>query len=210
MRITTLLCIVLASAMLQAQTMSGGMSGGMNGGMSGGARGASPAGNGHGMRPGNGLVGPRVRHHQVPGNGGLWLPYEYWGDDWEDSGSDYAENQPADDGSQEPVPASRPVVMASRQPITPPAQSPKLVEIPLPKDAAATPQAPTLFVLTNGERLESQNYVLTSDWLRVEIGRKQVTIPISSLDLPATIAANRERGIEMNVPRDHSSVYLSF
>jgi hypothetical protein len=36
------------------------------------------------------------------------------------------------------------------------------------------------------------------------------TIPVSALDLDATIAANHERGIEVPIPRDRNTVFLGF
>jgi hypothetical protein len=198
---TILMCFVLGSATLQAQRTGS----------------DSQVGNGNRMGSGNGLFRPHgFGHHRRSGGGALLLPYGYWGD-WDDSSWGYGDYSP-DNGAQEssyPAAAnesSRPVVvMASQQPAAPPAVSPKLVEIPLSKDGAATRQkAPALFVLTSGERLEGYRYVLTSDSLRVEVGGKQLTIPVTALNVPATIAANQERGIDMMIPQDHSSLFLGF
>src|SRR5689334_23364189 len=149
---------VLASTTLSAQRMSGG------------ARGGPQVANGNRMAPGISLSGPRGDgHHHQSGDGTVLVPYGYWGD-WEDSGWDYSDYPPPDNGAQEPSypqaanPPSRPAaLMASEQPVATPAQSPKLVEIPLSKDSAAVrSQAAAVFVLTSGERLESHRYVLTS------------------------------------------------
>jgi hypothetical protein len=67
-----------------------------------------------------------------------------------------------------------------------------------------------LFVLTNGERLESRHFLLTGEALQIQVGRQQRTIPVSTLDLDATIAANHKRGIEVSIPRDRSTVFLGF
>ena len=99
--------------------------------------------------------------------------------------------------------------MADRQPSAPP-QSPKLVEIPVPKDAVAKPNSPAVFVLNNGEQLESRRYVLSVDSLRVEVGRNQRIIPIGALNVDATIAANQGRGIELTFPQDRTSLFLGF
>ncbi len=87
----------------------------------------------------------------------------------------------------------------------------KLIEVPLSKDVpVAKQQPPTLFVLKDGGRLESRYYLLTVQSLQIEIGGQQRTIPVSTLDLDATIAANHNRGIEVIVPRNQSTVFLGF
>ncbi len=103
---------------------------------------------------------------------------------------------------------------------TPPAsppESPKLIEIPLSKEvmpskqvSAARSQPPTVFVLKDGEQLESRFYLLTASSLQIEVGRQRRTIPVSTLAINATIAANRERGIELSIPRDRNTVFLGF
>jgi hypothetical protein len=83
--------------------------------------------------------------------------------------------------------------------------------VPESKEApAAKPQLPALFVLKGGERLESRNYVLTAQSLQIEVGRQRREIPLGTLDLDATIAANHQRGIELTIPRDRSAVFVSF
>ena len=91
-----------------------------------------------------------------------------------------------------------------------PVQSPQLIEVPLPKDAVVKPQPPALFVLTNGEKLESRRYVLSADSLQIDVGRRQRTIPISDLNVDATIAANQQRGIDVAIPQDRSSLFVGF
>jgi hypothetical protein len=74
----------------------------------------------------------------------------------------------------------------------------------------AKPQPPALFVLKGGERLESRNYLLTAESLQIQVGRQRREIPIDTLDLEATIAANHERGIDLTIPRDRTAVFVSF
>ena len=86
-----------------------------------------------------------------------------------------------------------------------------IIEIPLAgglKDVK--PPAPTTFVLTDGERLETQRFVLTASSLSVSIDRRERVIPLQALDLDATAAANRERGINLQIPADHNEILLSF
>jgi hypothetical protein len=83
--------------------------------------------------------------------------------------------------------------------------------VPQTKEApAAKPQPATLFVLKGGERLESHNYFLTAQWLQIQVGRERREIPLDSLDLDATIAANHARGIDLTIPRDRTAVFVSF
>jgi hypothetical protein len=81
------------------------------------------------------------------------------------------------------------------------------------KHQAAPPPAPVppaVFILANGERLESTHYLLTVGSLRVQQGETQRTIPLSALNLDATIAANHERGIDLKVPTNKTQIMLGF
>ena len=107
------------------------------------------------------------------------------------------------------APPRQMAAMRERAPALP-VESPKVIEIPLPKDAVVKPQPPALFVLTNGEKLESRRYVLSADSLQIDVGRRQRTIPISELNLDATVAANQQRGIDVAIPQDRSSLFVGF
>jgi hypothetical protein len=78
------------------------------------------------------------------------------------------------------------------------------------QSAPAAPTPPAVFILSNGDRLESSNYVLTVDSLRVQQGDQQRTIPLSSLNMDATAAANRARGVDLKIPTSKSQIMLSF
>ena len=67
-----------------------------------------------------------------------------------------------------------------------------------------------VFVLSNGEHLESSHYLLTVDSLRVLQGATERLIPLSALDLDATIAANDERGIDVEIPKNKAQITLGF
>ena len=115
-----------------------------------------------------------------------------------------------------PAPAPAPVVVIEsrdRPPAPAPVpEAPKLIEVPQAKNPgpASKPDPPALFILTNGERLEARRYMLTADSLHVEIARRQRTISLGQLDLDATIAANRERGIDLKIPADRNEIFLGF
>ncbi len=201
--------LVLSGAVAYAQGMaSASHSGSSHGGGSHGVGGRMP---GHGTRPGhsNGFFPLRSgeRHHR--GFGGVWLPYgvPYWDDDgnyWDEP----AYQQPS------PPPAAPQVIMVENkqpEPPPPPPQPPKLIEVAQSKDApVGKPQRPALFVLKNGQRLESRNYSLTAQSLQIEVGRQRREIPVDTLDLDATIAANHQRGIEVTIPRDRTAMFVSF
>jgi hypothetical protein len=69
---------------------------------------------------------------------------------------------------------------------------------------------PAVFILSNGDRLESSNYLLTTSSLRVQQGEAQRTIPLNAVNLDATIAANHERGVDLKIPKSKSEIVLSF
>jgi len=71
-----------------------------------------------------------------------------------------------------------------------------------------TPQAATVFVLLSGERLETRQYMLTADSVRVTLGGRQRTIAMSALDVKATLAANHERGIDLKIPASRHEIFL--
>jgi len=78
------------------------------------------------------------------------------------------------------------------------------------KSAETKPLPATVFILSNGERLETRRYLLTADSVSLTLHRNQRTIPLQMLDLDATIAENRERGIDLRIPNDRSEISLRF
>jgi len=88
---------------------------------------------------------------------------------------------------------------------------PKLVNVPPTHSAAlAQPIPKTVFVFTDGEQLEAENYTLYSSFLHVTAEGQDRSIPISALDLKKTIAVNRERGINLKIPTSSNEVFLAF
>ena len=133
------------------------------------------------------------------GLGAFWSPYFFPEDERPQSGE-----------AGEPLgPQSGPPYYAPGRE-WPPAPA-RVIEIPAPDHPeAAKPLQPAMFVLTSGERLEAQRFVLTASSLSVNIGRRERVISIEALDLDATAAANRERGIHLQIPADHNEISLSF
>jgi len=205
-------------APLQGQRMGGG---GMRG------TGMSAGGFAFGSRPG--FSGGRFsrnlgfRHFQnFGGFGAFWIPWyypwDYWDlpsfrDDWYGSrGRDLPQSDESFDGQAQNSSTAPVIIVRSDQPApTRPPEPSKVIDIPIDKESSpSSTQVPTLFVLANGTRLEASRYMLSANSLQIDLDDKRRTIPIRELDLKQTIAANRERGIELKVPRSASEVFLGF
>lgn len=129
-----------------------------------------------------------------------------YGDLWADEPSDTEPAANSDLSANNDFPPV--TIPAAREPVLRKAQ---FIEIPA---AAHSPAAkippPTVFILSNGERLETRRFVLSASALSVSIDRQQRTVPLDTLDLKATLAANRERGIDLRIPNDRNEISLSF
>jgi hypothetical protein len=87
----------------------------------------------------------------------------------------------------------------------------QVIEIPdTQKSTQTNPLPTTVFVLTDGERLETERYLLTANSLFVTVHRAGRTIPLRMLDVDATVAANRDRGIDLRIPSDQNEISLRF
>ena len=115
---------------------------------------------------------------------------------------------------EEPSRPATPVIIEERGDAQPPIRQepppkPEVIEITLdanPKRARTVP--PTVFILTDGERLESRRFLLTTTNLSISIDHHERTIPFAMLNLDATAVANRERGIDLNIPADRNEITL--
>jgi hypothetical protein len=185
--------------------------------------GASFQGNGAGMPVRSGVVGQRgfpnrsfprrvifsSRFHPRPDNvGSIVVPYFFPYDEpygYEQPGAEAVANGPV----APVVGIAQPDDRQSRTP-EPPAKA-QVIEFPAAaSSAAAKTLPPTIFILADGERLETRRFVLTASNLSVSIGRRQRTIPVDSLDIDATVTANQERGIDLRIPADRNEISLSF
>jgi hypothetical protein len=174
----------------------------------GGAHGAggvgrSPGGVGRSFvgRNGSERVITHGRHrHRNPGNGGFIDPF--WYDGYEEPVVEY----------EAPEESVRPVIMPP--PIPEPQRipsAPKMMEIPgAAKAEASKPLPPAVFILSSGERIESRQYLLTADRVQLTVNRQLRSMPLQSLDLSATLAANRQRGLELRIPAGGSEISLGF
>jgi hypothetical protein len=92
----------------------------------------------------------------------------------------------------------------------PPIPKAQVIEIPGVANPNAKALPPTIFILANGERLETRRFVLTASLLSVSIDRHQRTVPLDMLDINATVSTNHERGIDLRIPDDRNEISLSF
>jgi len=104
------------------------------------------------------------------------------------------------------------------------AAKPSVVEVPNPngkstvqdshaksnEQVPAKPKPAAVFILSNGEQLESDNYLLTHDSVQLTQNGVPRTIRMSAINRQATIAANKQRGIDLKIPADNSQMVLSF
>jgi hypothetical protein len=139
---------------------------------------------------------PTSGFHRRSGYGSYFFPYyePYW-------------EEPAE--VEEPA-AQQPQIVVQR---TPEAPIPKGQVIEISAAANASPAKvlpPTIFILSNGERLESRKFVLTANSLMVSIERQHRSVPLDQVDIKATIAANRDREIDLQIPDGRNEISLSF
>jgi hypothetical protein len=165
---------------------------------SGGSMGSGPHFGGFGN-------GSHFARNRYANYGSAFLPW--YGDYGFDDG--YAPEYYPQPASPSPSPVV--IVMQGQQRPATPSEAPKLTEVPQVQERPLSkPLPPTLFVFTNGKKLETSRYMLTAASLEVEVGRQQRTVPLSALDVDATIAANRERGIDLKIPSNRNSVSIGF
>jgi len=80
---------------------------------------------------------------------------------------------------------------------------PKITELPAATKAAnSAPAQPAMFILTNGERIETRQYLVTYDHVELTVDRQSRILPLSTLDVNATLDADRKRGIDLRIPPD--------
>lgn len=142
---------------------------------------------------------------------GGWNNYGYGGYPYffgDDSYDDY--DRPEDDASAN-QPSTPLVVQRVREDRSPkPLPPAQVIDIPSAGASATRSLPPTVFILNNGEKLESSRFVLTANSLSVNVQRSSRTIPLDLLDIDATLAANHDRGIDLRIPNDRNEISLRF
>jgi len=150
--------------------------------------------------------------HRGNGNGTVIYPYGYPFGYYD---SFY------DDRYAEPVAPPTPVVVvkddrppAPPVPVVQPAPvDPKIIEIPdtNARTGQASKTIPAVFILTDGRRVETLFYTITDSVLTIkEPHRTAQRIPLSDLNLEATLSANHERGLNLQLPENTSEILISF
>lgn len=142
------------------------------------------------------------------GSWGYVAPYYYpadssvYGYDYVGSGPDLYSGPPV--GPNDPMlhmiveqpPAGRYGPPPDVQAYEPPAAAPLPAATPAPE---VKPGEPTVLVFRNGKQQEVTNYAIMGDTLYVfDENRKKIAL--ADLDLPATVKANDDRGMEFKVP----------
>lgn len=196
---------LLSASVLTAPSWAQRGGGHAGGGHASGGHSAGPQGHSATGAHRSALGSRRFSRDRSGSNGYGGYPYffpDYWYDGY--------------DGQQDSdAPADRPpgpVVVRAREE-RPPKPLPPAQVIEIPGAAGATVAKslpPTVFILNNGEKLESDRFVLSANSLSVNVHRSQRTIPIDLLNIDATIAANHDRGIDLRIPNDRNEISLRF
>lgn len=71
------------------------------------------------------------------------------------------------------------------------------IDAPVPPEPAVQPK--TVLIFRDGHKEEVQNYAIVGEHL-IDFGETRRKITLASLDLPATVKANDERGIDFILP----------
>ncbi len=88
---------------------------------------------------------------------------------------------------------------------------PQLVTVaPTSNAPLAKPIPKTIFVFTDGEQLEADHYTLYAKFLHVTADGQDRSIPLSALNVPKTVAVNRERGVNIKFPTSGNEVFVAF
>jgi hypothetical protein len=202
---------LLAVALLLAASAQAQRGGAMRGG--GGRTVQSHGAGGHSRSRGGLAENSRTRNFRSNrfgndnlGNNSLLYPL------WYNEPYDGEELGPPEESGPPPMPApmmaqgGNPRPAARRTPT-----GPKITELPGTAEAAASaPLPPAMFILTNGERIEARQYLVTYDQVQLVVDRQPRTIPLSMLDMNATLAANRQRGIDLRIPSGQHEISLGF
>src|SRR5512146_465199 len=107
----------------------------------------------------------------------------------------------------------RPAPVAAPIQITP-VEPPKMIEVPdvvVARAAASTRTPQAIFILSNGRKLEARNYTVTDSLLIIkEPYRTAIQVPLSQLNVDATLAENHQRGLDLQITESKSEILLGF
>jgi hypothetical protein len=100
--------------------------------------------------------------------------------------------------------------VSGTKPVVKPASQQKETQSNAQATSPLPPPPPAVFILSNGERVEATRYVLTVDSVLIQKEGAERSIPLSSINMTATLAANHARGVDLNIPKSSSQITLSF
>ena len=145
--------------------------------------------------------------HRGNGFGTVIYPYGYYDPFYDDR---YAgapvQPTPVVVVKEDPPPAPVPVV----QPVP---VDPKIIEVPdTPRRTGnAAKMIPAIFILNDGRRVETQSYTITDSILTIKQPHRTVQqIPLTQVNVEATLSANHERGLDLQLPENTSEILISF
>ena len=86
-----------------------------------------------------------------------------------------------------------------------------VIDVPAGQSSRPQKRVPkTIFVFANGDQLEADRYTIDPTTLRVVVNGQKRTIALSELDLNATMAVNRQRGVDLMIPKKTNEVFVTF
>ncbi len=149
------------------------------------------------------------RHFHAGRFGTVIYPYGAY-DGFFDNGYPEVVEQPAP-----PVIVVRdtPIAVAPAAPLQIAPAEPRMIEISqsVTVSSSGTKTPAAVFVLTDGRRLESQNYTITDTILTIkEPRRPAVQVPLNQLDIDATLPEDRHRGLNLQLPESSSEILIGF
>jgi thiol-disulfide isomerase/thioredoxin len=91
----------------------------------------------------------------------------------------------------------------------------KIIEVPGVGTAPSTTWPPptgpkTIFIFSNGERIEADQYTIDPATVQLVVGDQHRKYALSTVDVQATIAANRSRGVVVQFPKRENEVFVAF
>jgi cytochrome c biogenesis protein CcmG, thiol:disulfide interchange protein DsbE len=104
------------------------------------------------------------------------------------------------------------VQMASRAPTPSTSGSgPQWITVPSSSGFSHMKPLPrTVFVLLNGEKLESEHYVIQSGFVDITVADQVRRVDLSQLDTKQTLALNHKNGVDLKIPASRNEVFIGF
>jgi hypothetical protein len=168
-----------------------------------------------GMRPpffnvdvgSQGLQLGRQHHLHVRGGAPYVLPYPY-PVGYPAAYPMYTDQAPVEEEDEEDAEPPAPTIFEHRRTSQWQAVEPVVASQPAPAAASepqpAREQEPTLLVFKDGRQMEILNFAIAGDTL-YELSPEYHKIPLTELNVPATVKANDARGTEFHVPPQKGS-----